>query len=1186
MKLTKVEIKGFKSFADKTELEFPTGITAIVGPNGSGKSNIIEAIRWAMGEQSAKSLRGTKMNDVIFAGTASRKPVNFAEVTLSFDNTDHYLPTTHKHVQVTRRLHRNGDSEYFINQQPCRLKDLVDLFTDSGFGKESFSIISQGEVEEVFNSKPEERRAIFEEAAGVLKYKQKKEKAKLKLIRTQENLERIQDIKLELERQLAPLDAQREKALAYKKLHEEVFHLDLSVIVTEVASKKEEWERTKRRLIELQDAQFSRQEALALLEQQFTESKDTLKRLDDQQQATYAQLLDIVKREEQLLGEQKVLLERNKYKDEDQERIQREKLDLLAKQEALQKKYEANKVELTELTQKIILTEQKLSDTEKTLIRLNEHTQETIEELRRIYVQKMQKQTSLAQTETYLDKQIQEIEKQLTHTTKRLEESVEKSRGVSAEHLNVTRTYEDLQHTTKALLNEYSVLYEEKEFESARLQEQKTEFEQLKAEHQSLVFKKETLEEWRTSFSGYYSGVRAVLQETRLKGILGVVADELDVASEYALAIETAIGSAGQFVIVEHEDDAKKAIQYLKEKKIGRATFLPLTTIRPRHMPKAVLSKLTEIEGFLGTAASLVGYHPKIAPAISNILGHILVARDVHAGSLIANVVQYKYRVVTLEGDVFHAGGSLTGGARKKNQDTSLISTKNKIDELHMKITQIDPLEKEKARLIAVTQKKITDIEKHLEELRAKGENARVELSTSHMQVTAKLEELNRLKNEQALYKTEQETRIKEKNTLLLQKKETVATKETVQEELEELKKKLATGVTENATPDREKNRVETILERIKVDLMMLRNESIRIQEQLKNQVDQLGVYAKHIQQIDHHQKRIQHAHVDLEEAELNQQLARLKEAKSTVEQEEIDLRQIKSNQEEKSQNLQQKIEEMERRLIALQKEESQLTILQTKNEAHLDHSLERLTQEYELTFEAAQAQANAEVDLLVDVQRVKDLKRSLAQLGPVNLDAIQEHQEVEERYQFLVDQQEDLVTAKDQLYLSMSDMDKKATELFEKTFTAIQQSFSEIFPRMFGGGKASLFLSDPEHVLTSGIEISAQPPGKRLQHLGLLSGGEKSLTAIALLFAIIQVRPVPFCILDEAEAALDETNIVRFGEFLQSFNGQPQFIVITHRKGTMEKADTLYGVTMQEKGISKLISVQLTQVEDTVSSS
>ena len=276
----------------------------------------------------------------------------------------------------------------------------------------------------------------------------------------------------------------------------------------------------------------------------------------------------------------------------------------------------------------------------------------------------------------------------------------------------------------------------------------------------------------------------------------------------------------------------------------------------------------------------------------------------------------------------------------------------------------------------------------------------------------------------------------------------------------------------------------------------------------------------------------------------------------------------------------------MERRLNKKKKEESQLTILQTKNEAHLDHSLERLTQEYELTFEAAQAQANAEVDLLVDVQRVKDLKRSLAQLGPVNLDAIQEHQEVEERYQFLVDQQEDLVTAKDQLYLSMSDMDKKATELFEKTFTAIQQSFSEIFPRMFGGGKASLFLSNPEHVLTSGIEISAQPPGKRLQHLGLLSGGEKSLTAIALLFAIIQVRPVPFCILDEAEAALDETNIVRFGEFLQSFNGQPQFIVITHRKGTMEKADTLYGVTMQEKGISKLISVQLTQVEDTVSSS
>lgn len=1184
MYLKRIEIAGFKSFADRTKIEFEEGVTAVIGPNGSGKSNITEAIRWVLGEQSAKSLRGGKMPDIIFAGSESRKQLNIAEVTVVLDNTDNYLPLGFSEVSVTRRYRRTGESDFFINKKACRLKDIQDLFMDSGLGKESFSIISQGKVEAIFASKPEDRRGIFEEAAGVLKYKQRKRKAEQKLFETEDNLSRVQDIIYELEDQLTPLAAQSEAAKEFLALKKELTATDVSLTVAKIKQTRDSWESAKTDFEELSKTVEEKSRFIQQTEQQLGTLREKRGSLDEQLETGQQQLLHLSEALKQAEGQKALLSERSK----NTQKTSAEYRETLNEQRKKKDDAQANLQEVQtqqadKQTEKVAL-EEKIQQLTNEAEKYKKSPKELLEDLRGTYVELMQESANVSNELKYL-------ERQYTQETAKNQQSVTRFEALRDQLEELTEQQSAAQTKTKTLeaqLTEeqenYRRLAEEKNAAQQQLQKEQQLMYDMMSQVQQARARQKSLQEIQENYSGFYQGVRSVLQhKEQLSGIVGAVAELIEVPEKYTLAIETALGASAQHIIVENEKDARQGITFLKKQRSGRGTFLPLTTIKPRSLGAHHYQAIKDVDGFLGVASELVSFSENVAPVMQNLLGAIVIARDLDSANLLARQLRYQVRVVSLDGDVMNAGGSMTGGATKQGNRGNLFNQGHELAEWTKRYEEINQALQAKEAFVRDLQAKVADQTESLETLRTQGEQTRLAYQEAQSSEERVATELTRLQKEQSLFSYEAKELESflndyqvQKETLEFKQVELKTQQDKINQEIQQLNE-------ESDQLEEKRAGINAELSRLQADYAVLDERLLYLERQALGFEEQINELTNQIVNLENQLLALSSDSSDHEESEesLTQRLTELATAREHLQEQLAVWKEMR-------QSLQQQVDQADSELTEANREQKQLLARQSqadvqKNryELKLDNALAYLQEEYSLTFEGAEAQADPEIDQQVAQTEVSHLKQAIEKLGPVNLNAIEQYQQVEERYDFLTTQRDDLLSAKEQLFETMDEMDDEVKTRFFTTFQAIREKFNVVFPNMFGGGRAELVLTDPDDLLNTGIEIEAQPPGKKLQSLSLLSGGERALTAIALLFSIIQVRPVPFCVLDEVEAALDEANVARFGRYLSAFQNDTQFIVVTHRKGTMEAADVLYGVTMQESGVSKIISVRLEEVKE-----
>lgn len=1184
MYLKRIEIAGFKSFADRTKIEFEEGVTAVIGPNGSGKSNITEAIRWVLGEQSAKSLRGGKMPDIIFAGSESRKQLNIAEVTVVLDNTDNYLPLGFSEVSVTRRYRRTGESDFFINKKACRLKDIQDLFMDSGLGKESFSIISQGKVEAIFASKPEDRRGIFEEAAGVLKYKQRKRKAEQKLFETEDNLSRVQDIIYELEDQLTPLAAQSEAAKEFLALKKELTATDVSLTVAKIKQTRDSWESAKTDFEELSKTVEEKSRFIQQTEQQLGTLREKRGSLDEQLETGQQQLLHLSEALKQAEGQKALLSERSK----NTQKTSAEYRETLNEQRKKKADAQANLQEVQaqqalKQTEKIAL-EEKIQQLTNEAEKYKKSPKELLEDLRGTYVELMQESANVSNELKYL-------ERQYTQETAKNQQSVTRFEALRDQLEELTEQQSAVQTKTKTLeaqLTEeqenYRRLAEEKNVAQQQLQKEQQLMYDMMSQVQQARARQKSLQEIQENYSGFYQGVRSVLQhKEQLSGIVGAVAELIEVPEKYTLAIETALGASAQHIIVENEKDARQGITFLKKQRSGRGTFLPLTTIKPRSLGAHHYQAIKDVDGFLGIASELVSFSENVAPVMQNLLGAIVIARDLDSANLLARQLRYQVRVVSLDGDVMNAGGSMTGGATKQGNRGNLFNQGHELAEWTKRYEEINQALQAKEAFVRDLQAKVADQTESLETLRTQGEQTRLAYQEAQSSEERVATELTRLQKEQSLFSYEAKELESflndyqvQKETLEFKQVELKTQQDKINQEIQQLNE-------ESDQLEEKRAGINAELSRLQADYAVLDERLLYLDRQALGFEEQINELTNQIVNLENQLLALSSDSSDHEESEesLTQRLTELATAREHLQEQLAVWKEMR-------QSLQQQVDQADSELTEANREQKQLLARQSqadvqKNryELKLDNALAYLQEEYSLTFEGAEAQADPEIDQQVAQTEVSRLNQAIEKLGPVNLNAIEQYQQVEERYDFLTTQRDDLLSAKEQLFETMDEMDDEVKTRFFTTFQAIREKFNVVFPNMFGGGRAELVLTDPDDLLNTGIEIEAQPPGKKLQSLSLLSGGERALTAIALLFSIIQVRPVPFCVLDEVEAALDEANVARFGRYLSAFQNDTQFIVVTHRKGTMEAADVLYGVTMQESGVSKIISVRLEEVKE-----
>lgn len=1183
MQLKKIDISGFKSFATKTTIEFNEGVTAVVGPNGSGKSNIIEAIRWVMGEQSAKSLRGGKMNDIIFAGSDSRKPVNIAEVTLVLENEDHFLPLDFSEVSITRRLHRSGDSEYYINKKPCRLKDIVDLFMDSGLGKESFSIISQGKVESVFNSKPEDRRAIFEEAAGVLKYKTKKKKAEQKLLETKDNLNRVQDILYELESQVEPLKIQSTMAKDYLQQKEQLKDVEISLTAVEIQQYQQELaeKSNQKAAYDMQLAEMKQQSDK--LEADLLNLRKAKRTFSEKSDSYQEQLMEAVQKMEQLEGKKNVLKERDKHTQENKEKA-------LQSKQQLQHQIEHTTNQLEETIKDKTAKEKEKKDLDKALKNIKKErellsgNQKQMEDhLRDEYIEWMQQETSLKNEQTFLKKSASQFElrnaKSMTSKQSLADEVKELTETSAVQTTHLKQVQQEIAEKLLQFQEKQALLQtikKDRESKESQLYDAMRIVQQAKA-------KRDSLKELSDDYTGFYQGVREVLkQKERLGGIVGAVTELIEVPKNLELAIDIALGAAGQHIVVEDDTSGRRAIQYLKQKHSGRATFLPLTAIKARFLPTAIQTQAQSIAGYVGVGSEVIQYSDAVKNVLQNLLGTTLIAENLESANRLAKHFQYKYRVVSLEGDVMNAGGSMTGGSNKQSNRGSLLSRKNELQSLKEQIQKMDELMHQKEVDIRALKQSEKKEEQAMYELRTVGEQKRLEEQELKSKANYITEEIHRLTRELKAQEYEESAAQQEADETTKRLKEIEVELAAVKEKMAVLTQQMAMVSSQNEEKELRKNQLTEqyqLLITQSATLQEYLNGLAKEEQRLSNTVDELSrelaalenqLEATTLYDGDH----------QLTQKELEESLVQLKEDKKTIEEALKVNRQKLRKTEEDIDSLDQQVSTKHNQQQAVREQKSIVEVAMNRLDVAIETRLMILSEDYGLTYEAAAANYVIEISLEEAKRKVKLLKKGIEELGTVNLAAIEEYERVNERYTFLAEQKADLEEAKNSLFETMDEMDAEVIKRFSELFEAIQSKFTLVFQQLFGGGTAELKLTDPSNMLTTGIEIIAQPPGKKLQQLSLLSGGERSLTAIALLFSILLVRPVPFCILDEVEAALDEANVVRFGRYLRRFEKDTQFIVITHRKGTMQEADGLYGVTMQESGVSKIVSVRLEELE------
>lgn len=1175
MYLKEIEIQGFKSFADKTKIVFDRGVTAVVGPNGSGKSNITESLRWALGESSVKSLRSGKMPDVIFAGTESRKPLNYASVVVVLDNKDRFIQQAADEIRVERHIYRSGDSEYKIDGKKVRLRDVHDLFMDTGLGRDSFSIISQGKVEEIFNSKPEERRAIFEEAAGVLKYKTRRKETESKLAQTQDNLDRLEDIIYELDSQVKPLEKQATTAKQFLKLDEERRSLYLDVLIAQITENKTQLNTTNEQLAGIQQDLSDYYNKRDQLEQENVLLKEKRHVLQKQMADDQASLLELTR----LISDLKRQIEVSKLESsqaassrkENEERLQ----GLEEKRAVAQKEWQEKNEQLIGFSKELEQNQQAIHKLEAEIETFSDNPDQMIEKLRGKFVQLMQEEADLSNDLTALESR---LANELQLSESKQAEFAKLQENLKNIQANEQSQLEDLE-TARQLVQQLLVDYQE---QLKRVQSVKEDYQQSQAAMFDMMDdvknKKArigSLEAILKNHSHFYAGVKSVLQEAdRLGGIIGAVSEKLSFDPHYQTALEIALGGSSQHIIVEDEQSATQAIEFLKRNRTGRATFLPLTTIKARYLADYHRASIEKSTGFLGLASSLVHYDKNLENIFQNLLGTTAIFDTVENARVAAHKVRYQVRIVTLDGTELRTGGSYAGGTHRNN---STIFIKPELDALQKELS-------EKNVILAEQEKRVEDLHtlsiqstNLLEEIKTDGEEARLaeqKAQLAYEQTHKQVEDLSEL--------------------LTLQERELS------REVLPDMAEQKETLIRRLAEIEQEKAETETEIEQIKSD-------KNAIQARLDKLTSRLSELRLTRTEVTGHQRYVQAdlTRLSNEQAELDKEISTLQllmeqkeenvskvdvsvleEQLAKAEQEKTDLNQTTIRRQFELDDLEGQTEDLTNHLEQARRQNEDLIRKQAKTEAEKDkiadvlrRLLTNLTDDYQMSFDEASKKAHALENLAISEGKVKDLEKAIRALGPVNLEAVDQFEEVSQRLHFLNTQRDDVLSAKNLLLDTIEEMNDEVKERFKSTFEAIRESFKVTFKQMFGGGSADLILTEGD-LLTTGVEISVQPPGKKIQSLNLMSGGEKALSALALLFSIIRVKTIPFVILDEVEAALDEANVKRFGDYLNRFDKDSQFIVVTHRKGTMSASDSIYGVTMQESGVSKIVSVKLKDLE------
>ncbi|HEM3633109.1 TPA: chromosome segregation protein SMC [Streptococcus suis] len=1175
MYLKSIEMQGFKSFADKTKVVFDRGVTAVVGPNGSGKSNITESLRWALGESSAKSLRGGKMPDVIFAGTESRKALNYASVVVTLDNSSGFIADKAKEIKVERHIYRSGDSEYLIDGKKVRLRDIHDLFMDTGLGRDSFSIISQGRVEAIFNSKPEERRAIFEEAAGVLKYKTRKKETESKLAQAQGNLDRLDDIIYELDNQVKPLEKQAQTAKKFLELDGQRKELYLDVLVAQLSIGKEKLSEKEAELESVKTELTSYYKQRSELEQENQNLKEKRHRLSEQLEREQAVLLDLTK----LISDLERKIEVHKLESSQNESSRQEAQarleNLLTRREQLAEQIEQKQETLAQLDSSLSSLKEDIAAVDKEISYFSEDPDQVLDHLREQYVALMQEE---AEASNRLTKIQQDIANQISLSESKSEDlaRLQTEKQTAQEVLDKSRkSLEEADHVLRQLLESYQTQKTELDQAQTAYQAEQGRLFDLLDQLKGKQARQSSLEAILKNHSNFYAGVKAVLQAApSLGGIIGAVSEQLTFDTRYQTALEIALGGASQNVIVEDEATAKRAIAFLKEKRQGRATFLPLTTIKPRQLSGQQVSLLESSDGFLGLASDLVTYRPNLDAIFQNLLGTIAIFDTIDHANQAARATKFQVRMVTMDGAEIRPGGAFAGGSNRNNSTTFI---KPELDALLGEIAELSSQLQEQESLVAAKKTSLDQTREALETIKAEGEEARLNQQSARIhQEQAE----NRLVQLSAQYDLQMS---QVSPTILTELEEAAAKEEVNVQALNE--KKLALDQQINQVRDN-RDSIQESLQKLQTQKSQLTLEQAELTSQLRFEQTDL----RRLQE----EKVVADKDISLLEDMIDQKLEALEDTSIEILEEQLQAASDKQNQTNQIlirlkfelEDIDGQFEDLEERLQQARTKNDDLIRKQAKLEADCEQAgdklrtlLGNLTEHFKLSFEAAQSQAKEVENLAVAEQSLKDLERAIRALGPVNLDAIEQYDEVNNRLTFLNEQRTDILSARDLLLDTIHEMDDEVKERFKVTFEAIRESFKQTFKQMFGGGSADLILTEGD-LLTAGVEISVQPPGKKIQSLNLMSGGEKALSALALLFSIIRVKTIPFVILDEVEAALDEANVKRFGDYLNRFDKESQFIVVTHRKGTMAAADAMYGVTMQESGVSKIVSVKLKDVE------
>ncbi|MEI4322258.1 chromosome segregation protein SMC [Streptococcus suis] len=1175
MYLKSIEMQGFKSFADKTKVVFDRGVTAVVGPNGSGKSNITESLRWALGESSAKSLRGGKMPDVIFAGTESRKALNYASVVVTLDNSSGFIADKAKEIKVERHIYRSGDSEYLIDGKKVRLRDIHDLFMDTGLGRDSFSIISQGRVEAIFNSKPEERRAIFEEAAGVLKYKTRKKETESKLAQAQGNLDRLDDIIYELDNQVKPLEKQAQTAKKFLELDGQRKELYLDVLVAQLSLGKEKLSEKEAELESVKTELTSYYKQRSELEQENQNLKEKRHRLSEQLEREQAVLLDLTK----LISDLERKIEVHKLESSQNESSRQEAQarleNLLTRREQLAEQIEQKQETLAQLDSSLSSLKEDIAAVDKEISYFSEDPDQVLDHLREQYVALMQEE---AEASNRLTKIQQDIANQISLSESKSEDlaRLQTEKQTAQEVLDKSRkSLEEADQVLRQLLESYQTQKTELDQAQTAYQAEQGRLFDLLDQLKGKQARQSSLESILKNHSNFYAGVKAVLQAApSLGGIIGAVSEQLTFDTRYQTALEIALGGASQNVIVEDEATAKRAIAFLKEKRQGRATFLPLTTIKPRQLSGQQISLLESSDGFLGLASDLVTYQPNLDAIFQNLLGTIAIFDTIDHANQAARATKFQVRMVTMDGAEIRPGGAFAGGSNRNNSTTFI---KPELDALLGEIAELSSQLQEQESLVAAKKTSLDQTREALETIKAEGEEARLN------QQSARIHQ-EQAENRLAQLSAQYDLQMSQVSPTILTELEEAATKEEVNvQALNE--KKLALDQQINQVRDN-RDSIQESLQKLQTQKSQLTLEQAELTSQLRFEQTDL----RRLQE----EKVVADKDISLLEDMIDQKLEALEDTSIEILEEQLQAASDKQNQTNQIlirlkfevEDIDGQFEDLEERLQQARTKNDDLIRKQAKLEADCEQAgdklrtlLGNLTEHFKLSFEAAQSQAKEVENLAVAEQSLKDLERAIRALGPVNLDAIEQYDEVNNRLTFLNEQRTDILSARDLLLDTIHEMDDEVKERFKVTFEAIRESFKQTFKQMFGGGSADLILTEGD-LLTAGVEISVQPPGKKIQSLNLMSGGEKALSALALLFSIIRVKTIPFVILDEVEAALDEANVKRFGDYLNRFDKESQFIVVTHRKGTMAAADAMYGVTMQESGVSKIVSVKLKDVE------